>query len=102
MIHAFALRERLTAVDLAPVCPPERHPQMPLTDADPFHARERHNQSYQGRAAAIRALHPPVTTTGRKWCNTCSEALCPCPTIRALDGDPTTLNGTTNQEGNRP
>lgn len=40
MIHAFALRERLTATDLDPVCPPERHPQMPLTDADPLHAYE--------------------------------------------------------------
>lgn len=51
---------------------------------------ERHNQRYQGRAGAIRLLHPPVTYEGRKRCGTCSEAPWPCRTIRALDHTPGT------------
>ena len=63
--------------------------------------RERYNQSYQGRASAVRALHSPVTHENRTWCKSCSEndypmyeVPHPCPTIRALDSVAARRQGT--------
>lgn len=57
---------------------------------------ERYNQSYQGRAAAIRSLHRPVGSP--PTCEACTPLTAlrdpsklrphPCATIRALDGLP--------------
>jgi hypothetical protein len=78
--------------------------------------RERYNQSYQGRAAAIRAMHPehegrcarclqPCTCLDdaeqtpdglwHAWANVCTHGNedWPCPTIRALDDTPETGRG---------